>query len=376
MGFVTFGITALGIMASEVLDDLDITREQLGYVVTAHVVLGALLSPRAGHVVDRVGGRNAVIGLFAFSGLALAMLGAAVAYWVLIAAAMVSAVAMSAGNPSTNKLITAHVPRGRRGTVTGIKQSGVQASALAGGLLLPIGADAIGWRGTLLVAATGALVGFALVLKYVPRDPPAKNVTAGGPAAVSTSTWWLAGYGALLGFGGTTIFFLPLFSEEAVGYGPRAAGLAAALVGLVSLFGRILWAQFAEERERFVRALGYMAVLSVVAGLLLLEAPGRPWLLWVGVVFMGVSASSWNAVAMLAVMNDSGPATAGRASGVVMFGFLLGSGISSPIYGRIVDVSGSYRAMWWVAISAFAAATVLVLVWSRLLTLALRRQPR
>ena len=85
MGFVTFGITALGIMASEVLDDLDITREQLGYVVTAHVVLGAVLSPRAGHVVDRVGGRNAVIGLFAFSGLALAMLGAAVAYWVLIA---------------------------------------------------------------------------------------------------------------------------------------------------------------------------------------------------------------------------------------------------------------------------------------------------
>ena len=68
---------------------------------------------------------------------------------------------------------------------------------------------------------------------------------------------------------------------------------------------------------------------------------------------------------MLAVMHDAGTEAAGRASGRVMFGYLIGLGVAPPLYGRTVDVTGSYVTMWWIAIGAFAAAALLVLAWSR-----------
>jgi cyanate permease len=68
---------------------------------------------------------------------------------------------------------------------------------------------------------------------------------------------------------------------------------------------------------------------------------------------------------MLAVMHDAGAELAGRASGKVMFGFLIGLGIAPPVYGRTVDVTGSYTLMWWMAVVAYTAAFLLVVAWSR-----------
>ena len=79
-------------------------------------------------------------------------------------------------------------------------------------------------------------------------------------------------------------------------------------------------------------------------------------LLWVGVVLTGLGSSSWNSVGMLAVITDAGVRGAGRASGVVLLGFLLGLGIGPPLFGWSVDVTGEYTVMWWLSIAAFVVA--------------------
>ena len=89
-----------------------------------------------------------------------------------------------------------------------------------------------------------------------------------------------------------------------------------------------------------------------------------PALLWVGVVLVAVSASSWTAIAALAVMAIAGADQAGRASGVAWLGFLAGLGVGPPLYGLTVDRTGTYAWMWVIAATAFVAGAALMAAWA------------
>jgi cyanate permease len=67
---------------------------------------------------------------------------------------------------------------------------------------------------------------------------------------------------------------------------------------------------------------------------------------------------------MLSMIVIAGPSGAGRASGVVMFGFLIGLGAGPPIFGRLVDSTGSYTAVWWLAAVASLGAVALMAAWN------------
>jgi cyanate permease len=83
------------------------------------------------------------------------------------------------------------------------------------------------------------------------------------------------------------------------------------------------------------------------------------------VIITGASTSAWNSVGMLATIDEAGPALTGRASGVVLLGFLTGLGIGPPLYGATVDATGSYTLMWVISIAAAMATTGFVWVWKR-----------
>jgi cyanate permease len=81
--------------------------------------------------------------------------------------------------------------------------------------------------------------------------------------------------------------------------------------------------------------------------------------MWFGVVFTGMGASSSTSVVMLAVMAEVGAERAGRASGLVMLGFLAGLGTAPTLFGWTVDLTGSYTSMWLMSIGVLAAAALL-----------------
>src|SRR5690606_28544794 len=130
--------------------------------------------------------------------------------------------------------------------------------------------------------------------------------------------------------------------------------------GVAGVAGRILWGRVAEIRLGTWRSLEYIAVLAAAAAVVLLVAPRAPWLLWVAAVLTGFSASAWNAVGMLAVIETVTPAQAGRASGVVLFGFLSGLGLGAPAFGFSIDRLGTYGPAWSIAAVAFCSAWVVM----------------
>jgi hypothetical protein len=108
--------------------------------------------------------------------------------------------------------------------------------------------------------------------------------------------------------------------------------------------------------------LALLAMVAVVFMQLSITS-GIGWM-WLGAIVFAVSASSWTVVGALAVIAIGGISSAGRASGIVWFGFLGGFGIGPPLFGFTVDQTGSYALMWWLALVAFALAALLIAAWT------------
>ena len=115
--------------------------------------------------------------------------------------------------------------------------------------------------------------------------------------------------------------------------------------------------------SRPTRLLTALSIVGAAYGLLLaLLTTETRMLIWLAPVLNAVGTNAWNAVAMLAVIMFVTSGTAGRSSGVVMFGFLGGLAVAGPTAGAIVDRTGSYDAVWLgvMAVSLVAGAIMFV----------------
>ena len=162
------------------------------------------------------------------------------------------------------------------------------------------------------------------------------------------------------------MFFVPLFAEESLGFDARIAGATATVAGVVAFGARIGWARYAEVRSDYAGPLSTMAGLGILSACLFALSPALPALIWPAAITTGASTSAWNSVGMLAVIDEPGAAT-GRASGIVLLGFLAGLGLGPPLYGAVVDATGSYVLVWSLSLAAAVAALVVVTRWSRTL---------
>ncbi len=357
MGASTFALAVYSVLAVELIGEFGVARWQIGALVTANSLVGALASPSVGTFTDWLGARRSTITTIGMSIVALLGIAVAPAYWLLIVAAFIGGIAQSFANPSTNKLISLHVEPGRRGVITGIKQSGVQFGTFMAGAALPALAGGFGWRVAVGVFAALALAAVILAAATVPRDPHVDHhdQESDTRGTMPRIIYTIAVYGFLLGAAGTAIFtYLPLFAEERLGFSAGIAGLAVALSGLVGIVARIVWGRIAEHRLGASRSLLIIAALAVLAALMMAGAIAYRPLLWLGVVLSGASASAWNTVGMLAIIQTVPVVRAGRGSGIVLLGFLAGLAAGAPLFGWSVDVLGTYTPGWLVVAVIFA----------------------
>jgi MFS family permease len=363
MASATFPIIVASVLAAQLIDEFEISRAQVGFLVTAAGLVGALSSPLFGHLTDRLGAVRSVTatlaaGVFTFTAFALSP-----AYWVLVAAAVVAGLPNGWGNPSTNALIVDNTTPGSRGILTGIKQSGVQFGTFLGGMLLPLFSGWWSWRVAVLMFLVMPVGGLIVIVRH--RDPNTHEQTvverAGG--RLPSSVTWIAIYGFISGLATQSIFvFVPLFANEKLGWTVAAAGTLLSIVGITGIAARLFWPRIAERSLGHGRTLRILAWLTTATAVLLWLANADlvpAWVLIPAVMFLGGGAVAWNAVGMLAVMDFAPQGLVGRGTGVVLFGFLLGLAIGPPLMGYSVDRLGTYGPGWLVvAVLLFVAALI------------------
>jgi predicted MFS family arabinose efflux permease len=379
MVVATFLPFAIGALGPALVADVAISHTQLGLLITSFYATGALLSPAGGSLVDRIGGRDALLGLLAASGTALVLLPLAPAYGWMLAAAATGGLAIALSNPATNLLVARLGAPGSRGVLIGIKQSGVPFGSFLAAGLLPVLAAWLGWRPALVSGLLLVAVGVAAVLALLPRHTEPLSQPAGAATPQTTTTgaapsasehrsgtgWWLAGYELFMGAGLSTVTaYLALYGHQGLGLPEVTAGHLLALVAAVGVPARVLWGRVAEHHPSLPVLLAVVGAVSVAATMLVLAAQeGRPGLAWVGAAGLGATAIASNAIVMTALVRGGGTSRTGRDSGFVLGGFYIGLLSGAPVFGFLVDRLGSYTLGWGLTAASFALSAAVALAW-------------
>lgn len=352
--FMQYGLSAV---SPQLIADLGLSTVAYGSLFTFYFGLSALGSLVLGAPTQRMGARCGMAVVAATAGLGLLLVGLAETLLVIYLGMVLSAVASSIANPATNLGL---MNRPNRGLLIGIKQSGVQFSALLGGAVVAPLAQYVGWRETLVVCA-GAFLFVLLPTAALVR--PGKTVllattphTNGRPSILG-----LASYAFLMGFGGaTTIAFLPLYATDALGRTTTAAGHLLAIFGLCAVLGRVAWGYLVPRIQWLNHGSSALATLSagalVATGLLLVASAWHVGFAYGGAALMGLTGAAWNGLVMASVVESIEPEHSARAAGRVMTGFFIGLAVGPVLIGLLVDRTGSFTPAWTVTAGIYVAA--------------------
>ena len=369
MAVATYLQGAMSVVSRFVIDEFDLTRSQLGIAFTAFSLTGAFASPVMGFLTDR-GVVKVMAGLFTVSGIAVVVVASAPSFAVLLAGAVVGGLALGAGNPVTNRVISERIGAARRGLVVGLKQAGPPLGLLVAGVVLPPLALVVGWRWALAVSAVIPVLGLIATPLLLGRGTQGATAPATRMSEETAETrsvvWWLTiiGLGVALSVS-AVIAFVPLYAQERVGATPTTAGSLAAVMGLAGVVGRIAWGSLAGRFARPSSALLVISVISLgaIVAITLAQAVGL-WALWVGVAGVGASMLAWHAVAWLVIIDRVGSGGVGKASGIIQVGNSIGFASGPVLAGAMVDATGSYP-FAWTGVGGVVLVTGLLTAWIR-----------
>jgi len=354
MAMSVMAFFVLAVVASELIDEFGLSKLQLGLLGAANTGVGGLFAPAAGRLADRFGARRSMAAVLFISGTTSTIVALAHSFTLLLIAMSISGLAQGWANPATNKAILGGVEPERRGLITGIKQSGVQLAVFSAGFAMPVITASMGWRAGLWIAAAlsfSTMLGLALITEIGGESTGAPEEErperpASSSSRLSPFVYRVAVYGFLLGLvGGGLSRFLPLFAEEAAGFSTEQAGRVFGIQGLVAIPTRIVSGMLLDRGVAAKRILVVMGVGASIAIMLVLAAADGPGaFLWVGTILSGLTLGSWQTAANLSMIRQ--PRDPGRASGVLMSGFLLGLTLGAPVVGWSIDSFDSYYPAW------------------------------
>lgn len=376
------------VMAVDLIAALQITTGAFSVALTANTIVAALFAPLSGRLTDRVGPKLSTVLTISTAGVGMFGMAFATNLWVLMASAGFAGLGQGWCNPATNKLIAERVPAGRRGTITGLKQSGVMFGIFLSGSTLPTLAVWFGWRTAMGIYGAAALVcalGIQLwmrpdvdpnadgepeyeappgaVFAVKPLHPRPVRMALAERVYITKIAWFSLLMGGVVGGVGR---FQVLFAEQSLGWTNFWAGMASALAGITAAASRIWWARLTETRVRPASALAIQSALTVVAMALLLATTSvHGSLMWVMSLLAGFTMMSWNAVAMLAIITGVPVALAGRASGIVMLGFMSGLSVGGLAAGYVIEWTGGFDTVWLAFAVCAAGASVLAMTMRR-----------
>ncbi|MCY3948794.1 MAG: MFS transporter [Acidimicrobiaceae bacterium] len=376
------------VMAVDLIAALQITTGAFSVALTANTIVAALFAPLSGRLTDRVGPKLSTVLTISTAGAGMFGMAFATNLWVLMASAGFAGLGQGWCNPATNKLIAERVPAGRRGTITGLKQSGVMFGIFLSGATLPTLAVWFGWRTAMGIYGAAAVVcalGIQLwmrpdadpnadeereydappgaVFAVKPVHPRPVQMALAERVYITKIAWFSLLMGGVVGGVGR---FQVLFAEQSLGWTNFWAGMASALAGITAAASRIWWARLTETRVRPASALAIQSAFTVVAMALLMAATSvHGSLMWATSLLAGFTMMSWNAVAMLAIITGVPVALAGRASGMVMLGFMSGLSIGGLAAGYVIEWTGGFDTVWLAFAVCAAGASVLAMTMRR-----------
>jgi MFS family permease len=368
----------LGSILVPLRGEFGLTYSQVSLVAFVPIVTYALVQVPAGHLGDRYGRGQVLLGGSLLGAGALALAGAAPSFASLVA--LLALVGLGEGTLFGNDrpLIAVHSPAEQQGTGQALTMASAGMGTLIGVLGAGLIAERFGWRSSFLLFATPAVAFAWAVRRWIFPLPTRAAVTAGslvgpglagwrGVAAPRLLTLYAAGLGLsfinwFLGTWGPALFLdagVPGVSRASA----FASAFGLALLGALPVSG-VLIDRLSGIRSRAWLLAGFMgAAVCLVVGLGLgMGAALRPVvLLGIAIGVMAFAASGWPPLYVL-LSAEAAPQRLGLTYGLANTVW-QGGAMSAPVIGGwLRDTTGSFAGGCYLSAELVGAAAVGVLL--------------
>jgi len=372
---------AINTLAPFYKDELGLSRAQVGLFFSAFYLAMAGFSFSAGWLTDRLGVRKTTLQGHLSLGVCILAASWAPSFSWAFACFFLAGLGYSFLNPASSKGVMAWFHRDERATAMGIKQTGVPAGGVVTAVLAPQLVLLAGWRGAL--AALGVInffFGFLFSLFW--RDPPDEPPTARArPAPASESSGPLKFWTFVPLNCGTAIYligqlslitYVPLYLKDAMGFSPYWASQALALTQAGAMIGRVGWGiasdRLFDGRRKIVLILIGLLSAALIAFLSFMTQRSSVYLLLATLFLAGICLVGYQGVSYALIGELAGKAKTGTALGMMITINAAAATLGTPLFGYIVDRTGSY-AIAWQALAGILGLGIVALV-------TLLREPR
>lgn len=358
---------AIGPLAPLLQAEFGLAKVEVGLLSSVVFLGAAALLLVAGSLTDRFGVRTVMSLGLAVTGVSMLAMSRVESYPQAVVAMLGAGLGGGLVWPAVSKAVVDWFSARSRGTVMGIKQAGMPLGGILAGSSLPALALVLGWRAAMLVVALLILAAAGLVATMY-RDARRPELPRGGKVGMLASLrqvcrerrLWVVSFIAVMyvSVQMALITYLALYLEEVVlvplivdgGTRIVLAGGYLALCQAGGVFGRVFWGVisdrvFAGRRMVVIAMIGAIAAPASLT-LAFFGSTCPPWLLACTVFVFGLTAVGWNGLYHVVAAETAGRQYAATGIGFAMTLNQVGTICGAPLFGLIVDRTGSYQAGW------------------------------
>jgi len=343
-------------------EDFGISRTQAGLYSTFLFISATAIAIFSGSIVDKIGSKIGLLFGTISIGIFMVLHGVVPLYGIILILAFITGIGFSIITPSVNKAIMLEVPPKNRAVSMGIMHSGSGVGGFAGATLLPLLAQIIGWRFSLIVSGSIAiLLGLYVAKKYQPQTEYAGGGTVESSGfknelidLLKNKQLMLA---CMLGLVfGLSVGAIPahytLFLTMDLFYSSAFAGFALGIVQIGGIFGRTFWGWLSDKllqgnrKNTFVLIMVAIVLLKLIYGLLgNLLASSTIFMIIISFL-LGLTALGWSGLFFTVISERARPDQTGIASGMSLIFLRSGVVIGPPIFGALADFVDHYFYSW------------------------------
>jgi len=350
-------------------DELGLSRAQVGLFFSAFYLAMAGFSFGAGRRADRLGVRKTTFQGHLSLGLCTIAAALAPSFAWAFASFFLAGLGYSFLNPASSKGVMAWFHRDERATAMGTKQTGVPAGGVVTAVLAPQLVLLMGWRGALAVLGLINFL-FGFLFSFYWRDPPGNGAAVSEDVRVQetqTLNMWSflpisCGTAIYLVGQMTLITYIPLYLKDAMGFSAYWASQALALTQAGAMVGRVGWGVasdrlFGGRRKIVLILIGLLSAILIMA--LGFMRPQSPLYLLLPVLFLaGVCLVGYQGVSYALIGELAGKAKTGSALGMMITINAACATLGTPLFGYIVDQTGSYPIAWMLLAGALGVGVL------------------
>jgi MFS transporter, FSR family, fosmidomycin resistance protein len=354
-------------------NELGLSYAQIGSILTAQFVAGAISNVPGGLIVDSVGRKGVLMAIsLAWIGVPYLLMGLADAYWMLLTCSALVGIGNNLWHPTAIPLLGNRFPS-RRGLVMSFHgmaaNVGDAAAPLAAGALLGL----FGWRDVMVMNVVPGLLMALLLLIYFGRPQPGDELAAekrmerSGAAVLRVFAVLMRNRTVtMLSIGSaframtqiSLLTFLPVFLAHQLGLSPFLIGACMFVLQAAGFAAAPVAGHLSDRMGRRQIIVGSMAVSALVLAFMAFTGDSLVFVFFIAV--LGFFLFATRAVLQAWLLDATPPEMGGTSVGFLFGTQAIGAAIGPFIAGIVADHYGLTTTFYFLAVTIVIANVFMI----------------